>query len=73
MILICTISIISGVVSAKANVEGVLLAQNETKYYIDFSEDLAKNKWTLANAQGGKDLVPKTLCVEKPRGNSESK
>lgn len=65
MILICTVSIIAGMFISKTDVEGKLLSQTKTKYYVDFSKDLEKNGWELSEGRDGKKLVEKSVCVKK--------
>lgn len=52
---------------SKADVEGKMLSQTETKYYVDFSKDLKKNGWELSDGRDGKKLIEKTFCIEKPK------
>ena len=67
MTLICTVAVIAFHFISKTEVEGKVLSQTETRYYVDFSEDLKKNDWQLSDGRGGKKLVLKSDCVEKSK------
>lgn len=60
-ILVCSITVVVGLFAGTADVKGTMIAQSDTKYYVNFSKEAKKNGY---EGDYSKILVKKDQCVK---------
>ncbi len=67
LLVICTVEVFmnGSIILGKADLEGKVIKQNSTKYYVDFSKDAKKKDLHVWNSDDGKIMVDKSECVVK--------